>query len=166
MTYERTNTKDDVDGGTFGHSSIGSSISSLYRNFDIHFEILKITGVIVLLSIMSVTLALTSNIYSSEKKQNTTRTDSIKLANIDTIEQFNMSSCSYIKQYHLPGNYFVTICTYQSRIRVDVRLFLNGKPTIRGFFLNRNQYRYFKRLIPHINKAVKSAGEQQRKILM
>ena len=162
---ENTNSNDGIDGSTFPmtlrHSSIRSSMSSLYRNFDIHLDILKLTGVVVLLSIMSVTLALTSNIYSYEKRQNTTMIDCIKIEHSVTREQLNMSLCKYIKQYQLPGNYYVTICVYQSSIRVDVRLFHKGKPTIRGFFLNLNQYSYFKRLIPHIDKAVRLAREKK-----
>ena len=163
---ENTSSKDEIDSSTipmtFRHSSIRSSMSSLYRNFEIHLDILKLTGVVVLLSIMSVTLALTGNIYSREKSQNTTMIDCIRSPTIYTRQQLYMSLCSYIKQYPLPGDYYVTICTYQSNITVDVRFFLNGKPTIKGFFLNTNQYRYFKRLIPHIDKAIKTARKRQQ----
>lgn len=160
---DNTSSKDEIDSSTFPmtfrHSSIRSSISSLCRNFDIHLDIVKFTGVVVLLSIMSATLTLTSNIYSSEKSRNTTMIDCIRLPTIDSSHQ--LSLCSYIKQYSLPGDYYVTICTYQGYIRVDVRLFLEGKPTIKGFFLNTNQYRYFKRLTPHIDKAIELARKRQ-----
>ena len=55
---------------SFKNSSIRSSLCSLYKNYDFHLDILKITGVIVLLSIMSVTLAITSNLYKVDTTKN------------------------------------------------------------------------------------------------
>ena len=156
----RVNSKEEIDGTTtsmsFRHGSIRSSISSLYRNYDFHFDILKLTGVVVLLSIMSATLAITSNIHIGEKPVNIS--DCIRLRTTDTKQQqLDFNSCSYIKQFRLPEEYYVTICRYQGVIRIDVRKFLNDRPTIQGFFLNTNQYRYLKRLISHIDESISSA---------
>ena len=61
----RQNSVEEIDNMdvSFKNSSIRSSLSSLYKNYDFHLDILKITGVIVLLSIMGATLAITSNLY-------------------------------------------------------------------------------------------------------
>ena len=71
---------------TFRHSRLASSLSSLYKNYDIHMDIVKITGVLVLLSLMSVTLAITNNLHVCESKNNSS--DCIKLVTIPaTINQ-------------------------------------------------------------------------------
>jgi len=54
---------------TFRHSRLASSLSSLYKNYDIHLDIVKITGVLVLLSLMSATLAITNNLHVCESKK-------------------------------------------------------------------------------------------------
>ena len=88
---------------TFRHSSVRSSISSWYRNYDIHFDILKLMGVLVVLLIMSATLTMTSNLYTSENSQNIT--DCIRLLTTDTHQQPNCSLCGYMKQQKV-ASYF------------------------------------------------------------
>ena len=107
---------------------------------------------------MSATLAITSNLHACEKPQNIS--DCIRLTTTNTEQHFNCSLCGHIKKYKLPEEYYVTICTYGTDIRIDVRKFINDRPTIPGFFLNTNQYRYFERLIPHIDKSIQSARER------
>ena len=72
-------------------------------------------------------------------------------------QQFNTTFCRYIKQYPLPENYFVTICSYQGEIRIDFIKFINNYPTIQGVYLNTRQWNYFKRLSSHIDEAIDKA---------
>lgn len=60
-----------VAGFTFRNSRLKSSLSSVYKNYDVHWDIMNITGLLVLLTIMSATLAMTNNIYVCEKALNT-----------------------------------------------------------------------------------------------
>ena len=139
---------------SFRNRSIRSSLSSLYKNYDFHLDILKLTGVVVLLSIMSATLAITSNLHVC-KGENTT--DCIKLTTQPVDLQFNSTLCSYMKQYQLPGGYYTTVCSYQGYIRIDVRKFINDRPTIQGFFVNTRQWNYLKRLKNSIDKSISEA---------
>ena len=153
----RQNSVEEIDNMdvSFKNYSIRSSLSSLYKNYDFHLDILKITGVIVLLSIMSVTLAITSNLYKVDTIKNVT--DCIRLTAQTEDQQFNTTLCRYIKQYPLPENYFVTICSYQGEIRIDFLNFINNYPTIQGLYLNTRQWNYLKILTPHIEKCITHA---------
>ena len=84
---------------TFRHSRLASSLSSLYQNYDIHMDIVKITGVLVLLSLMSATLAITNTLHVCESKNNSS--DCIKLVTIPVTisQQFNSTLCNFMKQF-------------------------------------------------------------------
>jgi hypothetical protein len=140
---------------SFKNSSIRSSLCSLYKNYDFHLDILKIPGVIVLLSIMNATLAITSNLHKVDTTKNVT--DCIRLTAQMEDQQFNTTFCRYIKQYPLPEKYFVTICSFQGEIRIDFRKFINNYPTIQGVYLNTRQWNYFKGLSSHIDEAIDKA---------
>ena len=118
-------------GFTFRHSRLASSLSSLYKNYDCHLDIVKLTAVLVLLSIISATLAITNNLDVCKSLNNTS--DCIKLTTqpVDK-NHLNSTLCSYITQYELAENYFVTVCLYQKEVRIDFRQFINGQPTIKG----------------------------------
>ena len=91
---------------TFRHSRLASSLSSLYKNYDIHMDIVKITGVLVLLSLMSVTLAITNNLHVCESKNKSS--DCIKLVTIPVTinQQFNSTLCSFMRSTML-----LCVCT-------------------------------------------------------
>ncbi len=132
-------------------ASLRSSASSLYRNYDFHLNVLKLTGVVVLLALMTATLALITNpcTYSS---------DCIELKTSEV--PMNTSLCSYAKQFPLPKDYIVTVCTYQERVRIDVRRFIGDRATILGYFLNTEQWNHLKQLIPKIDQAIREATNQ------
>lgn len=142
---------------TFRHSRLASSLSSLYKNYDIHMDIVKIIGVLVLLSLMSATLTITNNLHVCESKNNSS--DCIKLATIPVTinQQFNSTLCSFMKQFEMPGEYYVTICVYQKEVRIDFRQFINGYPTVKGLYFNVRQWQYLKRLESHIDKLITTA---------
>ena len=48
----------------------------------------------------------------------------------------------------------VNVCTYQGRVRVDVRQFLNGRATIKGIFFNSEELASLRRLMPLIKSEV------------
>ncbi|CAC5378379.1 unnamed protein product [Mytilus coruscus] len=104
-----------VAGITFRTSRLRSSLSSLYANYDFHLDMVKVMGVIVLLSVTSVTLAITNNLHVCESNKTQNATDCIRLTShpVDTIKQYNSSICDYIQQFELPQDYKATVCLYQ-----------------------------------------------------
>lgn len=132
-------------------TSVRSSVSSLYRNYDFHLDVLKLTGVVVLLSIMAATLGLVVHWIPCQCE-----TDCIKLKT--TRPLLNDSACTYVKQFDLPEYYVVTVCTYEERVRVDVRKFIGGQPTILGYFLSTEQWNHLKRLTSRIDSAILEAS--------
>ena len=105
---------------SFRHSTLASSLSCLYKNYDIHLDILKVTGVLVLLSLMSATLAITNNLHACESKNCTSDCIKISTQQVETSLQFNSTLCSYMKQWSLPQEYSVTLCLYQKEVRIDI----------------------------------------------
>ena len=80
-------------------TSIRSSLSSIYRNYDFHLNLVKMTGIVVFHSIISATLILTNSVYEMEKVYN--RSDCIQLTSpIQTFqsdEQWNKTVCDYMR---------------------------------------------------------------------
>ena len=135
-------------------SSIASSLSSLYEKYNIHINILKWTGVVVLLAMMSTSLAITSNMTRNSFQNSS---DCIKITTTSDDRRFNDTLCKYIKTFDLPEQYKLSVCSYQQQVRIDIRYFIGDKATIRGIHLNKLQWAYLQRLTPHINSAVKRA---------
>ena len=46
------------------------------------------------------------------------------------------------------GDKRVNVCTYEGRVRIDIREFLNDQPTIRGIFLTGREYIALKAVLP------------------
>lgn len=84
--------------------SIASSLSDMYYHYEMHINMLKWTGVIVILILSATTLWITCGVYESSK-QNTNMTDYIKID-----QNFNQSLCSFIKHFSLPSEFVLTIC--------------------------------------------------------
>ena len=65
------------------------------------------------------------------------------------------SLCSLKREFLLyMSDKRINVCTYQGRVRVDVRQFLNGRPTIRGIFFNTHELSSLRILLPLIKSEV------------
>ncbi|CAG2236254.1 unnamed protein product [Mytilus edulis] len=148
-----------VAGITFRTSRLRSSLSSLYANYDFHLDMVKVMGVIVLLSVTSATLAVTNNLHVCKSYKSHNATDCIRLTHhpVDSLRQYNSSICDFFQQFDLPQDYKATVCRYQREVRIDFRQFISGHPTIKGLYFNTRQWQYLKRLIPHIDKSITKA---------
>lgn len=95
-------------------SSVVSNISSLYEKYTMHLNIIKWTGAVILLTLMSTSLALTSAM-TKKKSDHTNYTDCIKIKGAvdDQNSGINNTLCGYFKQFPLPEQLKVTICSYQ-----------------------------------------------------
>jgi hypothetical protein len=81
-----------------------------------------------------------------ESKNNSS--DTIKATIPVTInQQLNSTLCSFMKQFEMHEEYYVTVCLYQKEIRIDFRQFINGNPTVNGLYFNVRQWQYLKRLV-------------------
>lgn len=142
----------NVAGITFRTSRLGSSLSSMYQNYDFHVDIVR---VLVLISLMSATLAITSNLHVCHSSQNVYDCIQLRTHPVDTLNAYNSSLCEYIRQFDLPQTYRVTyrvtVCLFQKEVRIDFRYFINENPTIKG------QCNYLKRLVPNIGEAIMRA---------
>ena len=125
---------DNIAGITFRTSRLRSSLSSLYQNYYFHLDIVKITGVLVLLSLMSATLAITNILHVCQSRHNISDCIQLGTHSIDDMNSFNSSLCDYIQQLDLPQQYHVTICRYQKEVRIDFRQFINEHPTSKGLY--------------------------------
>ena len=85
----------------------------------VHLDILKLTGVIVLFSVMTATLTVTNNLSKTNRVLNNSDCVRIMTNEVDTVE-WNTTLCSYFKQYPLPDYFYAIICSYQGEIRIDL----------------------------------------------
>ena len=53
----------------------------------------------------------------------------------------NISLCSEMRQFPLPNSdKIITVCTYQRTVRMDIRQYINNKPTIKGIYFTFSEY--------------------------
>lgn len=145
-------------------TGLSTSLDSISDRNKIHFTILKLTGVIVLMSITITSLCISTNTHhvnTSDCIKIETRFNSTSSSNCEKIEpptRFNSTLCTYLKQYPLPHGSYVSICRYQNQVRIDLRKFINGKPTIKGIVFNVSQWNYLHTLWEHVNTAISEAS--------
>ena len=87
-------------------------------------------------------------LIKSEVDRQLTRPDS-------TTPRATTSLCSLRKEFLLEmSDIRVNVCTYQDRVRVDVRHFLNGFATTKGIFFNMRELLSIRELLPLIQDEV------------
>lgn len=134
-------------------NSVTSSLMNMYHQYEIHINVLKWTGVIVLFIFTASTLWITGSLYLSSNMSK----HNMNVSNYDINEQnltFNQSLCSYIKHFRLPGEFMLTVCEYNKRTIIDIRQFLNNKPTIKGISLSQRQWDYLRSIIQYITRVI------------
>lgn len=141
-------------------SSVVSNISSIYEKYTMHINIIKGIGVVVLLALMSTSLALTSGMIKNSAHYNYTDCKKIKGAEDYKSSGINNISCGYLKQFDLPEQYKVTICTHQKQVWIGIRHFIGNITS--GIFLNKRQWNYLLRIRSTINQALKRADNANR----
>jgi hypothetical protein len=107
--------------------SISSSISELFHQYHMHINVLKWTGVIVLLGLTTSTVGVSSNFFHMEKSH-WNESDCIRNRGQPN---FNQTLCLHIRLFRLPQEYYATICKYGNRIILDIRQCLNLKQSIK-----------------------------------
>ena len=48
--------------------------------------------------------------------------------------------CTFIKQFKLSKRKSITVCNYQGKARIDIRLFINDYPSIRGIWISKKEW--------------------------
>jgi hypothetical protein len=137
--------------------SISSSISELYHQYHMHINVLKWTGIIVLLGLTTSTLGVSSNLFHMEKSY-WNESDCIR---IHGQPNFNQRLCSHIRSFRLPQEYYATVCKYGNRTILDIRQFLNLKPSIKWISLSITQWSYLLSIRQHITRAMYQASSEE-----
>ena len=136
---------------TLRRSSIASSLATIYEQYNVHLSIIKWVGVFVMVALISTSFAFTSELKKKEF------TNCMKMLTTESTPDLNGTLCDYIKQCALPSDYYVTVCSYQGLVKLDVRKFIGRKVTVKGIAMNTNQWNYLQRLVPRINSAMTDA---------
>lgn len=102
-------------------------------------------------ALTSISLAFTSDLKKKEY------TDCMNILTTESTPDLNETLCDYIKQYALPNDYYITVCSYQGLVKLDVRKFIGREATIKGIAMNVDQWNYLQRLVPRINSAITDA---------
>ena len=122
-----------------------------------HINVLKWTGVIVLLGLTASTLGVSSNLFHMEKSY----WNESECIRIHEQPNFNQTLCSHIRSFRLPHEYYATVCKYRNRTILDIRQFLNLKPNIKGISLSITQWSYLLSIRQHITRAMYQASNAE-----
>ncbi|CAC5373659.1 unnamed protein product [Mytilus coruscus] len=141
------------DNSSSQFASIRSSLSSIYRNYDFHLGVIKITEICIILSLICTTLVLTSSLYEIDEGFN--KTGYIHL--LDKLG-FPWNDTHCIQSFELPDKeLYVRMCRYQASVILDIIKFHIGQATSFGLYLNFNQWNYLERLQNAIDKSIDNA---------
>ena len=99
MPLPRLNSLDD-QAKRWRVGSVASSISELYHEYQMHINVLKLTGVIVLLSLTAASLGITSSVYKMDR-MHWNSTDCIK---IQEQPNLNQTLCSTLSRFVFQTN--------------------------------------------------------------
>lgn len=103
----------------------------------------RATLAVFLVSILTLCIILTG-ISSSTTEPNTVVTAAINVS--------NTTLCSYLKHFSLSRNIVISVCLLNKHIRIDIRHFVNDKPTIRGIYLDDGLLKLLPKIISNIHE--------------
>lgn len=117
------------------------------------------TGIVVLLSLISATLVLTNSVYEMEKVYNRS-SDCLQLLTTgqadESNELWNNTLCDYRRQFRLPDGHYVTVCLHQKEVVMIFQNLSHGKSPL-ALYLNLRQWNYLKRLQKYIDISIENA---------
>ena len=83
------------------------------------------------------------------------REESLNTTTLSTSVRVVRSLCTLQREFLLEmSDKRINVCTYQGRVRVDLRQFLNGRATIKGIFFNTKELLSLRKLMPLIKGEV------------
>ena len=116
------------------------------RAMSTHGNILKVAGTLLILSLLSATLGITTDIVKYRSINGTTQQKHLNKGNLLTN---NNTVCSYNKP--LPADAEVKLCKYPNGLYLDISQETGTSKS--GIRLNRQQFNDFKKLIPQLDKS-------------
>lgn len=135
-------------------SEWNTSDRSFSQTYKLHMNFVKGTSAVLLITPLFVLIC--STIAVSVQILNT---DISKCNNrAGNYTELNSTLCTYVKQFPLTEDVFATVCSYKRSMRLDIRYFINGRPTIKGIYINRRQFLYLKRSLYHIEYEMQKYG--------
>lgn len=142
--------EEEMDGNTVINSFIGESgIRRDGHMLKRHLKLIKLVGVLFLISVSSVVPGI---IILNDVKENQTDISDFK---IDV--QQNETACVFIKQYDIYQDTYVTVCNKYGVVLLDIRRFINNTATIIGIQLSERQWLRLKQVSPTIDRAISEA---------
>ena len=110
------------------------------------FSALKISGILAMISTIFIvtSIVLTSSRHASSH-------GGLSDTNTTSFDLTNTSLCDFAKSFPISRQVYVTVCLYNKAIRIDLRLFLNHKATIKGIYLTTSQWKRLLAIVPFIN---------------
>lgn len=106
----------------------------------------KATLAVSLVSLLTLCIILTC-IPSSTTESNIVVTAAVNktLTNVP-----NTTLCSFLKLFPLSRSIVIAVCLLNRHIRIDIRHFVNNKPTNRGIYIDEWQWNGLLKLLPKI----------------
>ena len=70
----------------------------------------------------------------------------------------NDTACTFVRSFDLYKTKKLTVCRYKQELRIDIRLFIGKRPTIRGIWLGPDEWDYLMVYLPSILTAISRAS--------
>lgn len=131
--------------------SLAEDIYASSNNIKYHTTIVKWIGVMMLLTV-SVTVPII--VIIARGYPSTCHTSEPDVTESRTV---NMSTCSYVKQFHLSHQTYATVCSINGHIIVDLRHFVNHTATVKGIGLDIMQWMTLKQHISTVDSSIREA---------
>ena len=104
---------------------------------------------IVFIITLSITVTVTVTSLNHSSKTIYMKNDSCyyaRRADDDGTYNWNNTLCSFLRQLNLSTNKKVSICTYNKAVRIDIRHYIGPRATIKGIWLNTEEWMTLLRL--------------------
>ena len=128
-----------------------STITQLFGEIDVtdtkvnHFKALKYLGALVMVSLFATSLSINT------RKCHCSAADCIRLTSNISHTFFNETQCKFLLSYNLSDDYQIHLCKTDKSVKLDLRHYINKRPTSEGVTLNVNEWDYLYRISGLIN---------------
>ena len=134
-----------------------NAVVRLSDKYKTHFNIMKLTGVVSMILILSASLGISvSNLKCDVPTKETVKYNAFYATLNTTDTALNFSSCDLLTSYDLPDDFVVSLCKRKMGIEVDLRRYTNKTPTLDGVTLNYRQWEYLYRISGIIHNRIQT----------
>lgn len=108
-----------------------------------HFTLMKRAGVVLIIFTSILCFVAAVHIVVSSVETQTCPSDRL---------QTNPIVCGVEQKYSLGEDVYLTVCSKRNVSVIEMRKFLNGRPTPHGLYLSLLQWTFLKRLVPFVDR--------------